>query len=120
MLNPWKDIPPFDNHRGREQRCPCVPISVAQSSSCQWLFARICCNVVYFAVTYYIDMQLFGIKLMNLRLKEALTCPFFISLGSEGGVHVTLEWIRLSSTLDCSWSSDMFYGGVITSPLINI
>lgn len=38
-----------------------------------------------------------------------------ISLGSEGGVHITLEWIRLSSTLDCSWSSDMFYGGVITS-----
>lgn len=83
VLNPWKGIPPFDNHSGSEQHCPCLPSSVAQSCSCQWLFARICCNVFYFAVTYYTTMQLCGIKLMNLRLKEALTCPVLFLSGQK-------------------------------------
>lgn len=98
MFNSWKDFPPFDNHSGSEQCCPCLPSPVAQFSSCQWVITRICCNVFYFAVTSYTNMQLCGIKLMNLRLSKALTCPFFISLGSGWGLHITLEWIRLSST----------------------
>lgn len=92
MLNSWKDVPPFDNHSGSEQRHPCVSSPVAQSSSCQWLITRICCNVFYFAVTYYTNMQLCGIKLMNLKLKEALTCPFlFLSGQEEGYVSVLSE-----------------------------
>lgn len=59
--------------------------------------------------------MLCGIKLMNFEVEGSIDMSFIISLGSEGGVHITLEWIRLSSTMDCSWSSDMFYGGVITS-----
>lgn len=85
MLNSWKDVPPFDNHSGREQPRPCVPSPVAQSSTCQWLITRICCTVFYFAVTYYNNMQLYGINLMNLRLKEALTCPFLFLSGQEEG-----------------------------------
>lgn len=88
VLNPWKDVPPFDNRSGSEQRRPCLPSSVAQSRSCQWLFARICCNVFYFAVTYYTDM-LCGIKLMNLRLKEALTCPLLF-LSGQKEVYISL------------------------------
>lgn len=59
--------------------------------------------------------MLCGIKLMNFEAEGSIDMSFIISLGSEGGVHITLEWIRLSSTMDCSWSFDMFYGGVITS-----
>lgn len=57
----------------------------------------------YFAVTYYTNMQLCGIKLMNLRLKEALTCSFLFLLGQEegyislfSGESLALLWIAVA------------------------
>lgn len=100
-----------DNRSGSEQRHPCIPSSVAQPCSCQWFligFVVLLCSDLLHQHTLWHKMNEFEVE-------GSIDMSFVISLGSEGGVHITLEWIRLSSTLDCSWGSEVFYGGAIIS-----